>query len=534
MASDCDFLEGCSTFCCDPVKNLIDSEVNSPFIIITVPGPDGNTITVGNESQPQKRNQRQKRNHACVKSLKYGHTAGNGGGGFALEVEITDEAGGAFATFINSMVTSLKPEDNSTCNWINAKWGWIESNCDGIDVVKSWTVHTLLLQSIEFQFINGLMKFNLKGIDMSLLAFQTVIDDAYGADGITISLKDAIKEICRPYNITVEYRRPDEPDKADAWNFMSAAANGGQGDPDAAPSRYLANGQNFIQAIMRWVTPYRTDRDLGITLSFSSKIKPGEPNKLILWEDWIPHCGAINSKCGSIGTYIVNGGNNSPVISFQPNLKWQFGMLSRSGEAISPVKNESSPQESDNDCEVEDDTSPVKLGVKTFNIVTDDAIAVYGTQTALKETKKSEAEHSRANCSFNNVEAELRVQGDPQLADPVFLVGKRVSIVVINPYHIQDVGSFDCGDWLQAETCNSVLSNRSWIVKGTSHEIKEGSYTTTLKVQLPSPGSELSIGDPFGGDSDGFVIDQQTCGTPITVGNQQGTPGNNPAPPATT
>ncbi|MGL1636394.1 hypothetical protein ACSTJT_23245, partial [Vibrio parahaemolyticus] len=80
------------------------------------------------------------------------------------------------------------------------------------------------------------------------------------------------------------------------------------------------------------------------------------------------------------------------------------------------------------------------------------------------------------------------------------------SIVVINPFHIQDVGGEDCGEWLQAETCNAVLSNRQWLVLGTSHEIKEGSYTTTIKVRLDAPGTDISIGEPLGGDPDGHTV----------------------------
>jgi len=409
-------------------------------------------------------------------------------------------------------VTQLNLPQNMACNWINVRWGWIESGCDGNDTVRSFTQHTLLLQGIEFQYTNGLMKFNLKGIDLTQLAFQTSTDKTYGDDENPISLKQAIREICDDYSCDVEFRRPGE-DSSDAWNFGPPGLNGGGGDPNWAKSRFLAQGENFLQAIMRWVAPYKTDHGRGITPAFNSKIPSGSRSVLILWEDWIPRCGMLQPECSSVGTYIVNGGKDSPVISFQPNLKWQFGMLNKAGGATSPVKAEFKQEEGDKNCT----TGPsdiVEQGMKTFNIVTEDAVTIYGTKTALKSTQDAQAEHTRANCSFNNIEAELKIQGDPNLADPVFLVGKRVAIVVINPFHIQDgVGSGgDCGDWLQAETCNAVLSNRSWMIKGTSHEIKEGSYTTTIKVQLVAPGSELSIGEPLGADPGGFTINPSGCG----------------------
>ncbi|MFX8961275.1 hypothetical protein ABTN21_19265, partial [Acinetobacter baumannii] len=71
-----------------------------------------------------------RRNHAVVKSLKYGHTAGNGGGGFACEGEIADEAGGSFATFIDSVISVQDFGRIRNQNWIHIKWGWIETNCD--------------------------------------------------------------------------------------------------------------------------------------------------------------------------------------------------------------------------------------------------------------------------------------------------------------------------------------------------------------------------------------------------------------------
>jgi hypothetical protein len=325
----CDLLSGCGS-CCDGsnggpgIRGLIESHVNAPFIFITVGGSAG-TITVGNQSQPPE-------NHAVVKSLKYGHTAGGGGGGLHLEVEVADEKGGAFATFVNSLVTKVEFDTIRFCNFITASWGWIANYCDGTHEVISSTTHTLVLQSVDFTYTGGLMKFNLKGIDLSQVAFQTSLDKTYGEDNSPLGLKQAIQSICQEYNCAVRFLRPGSDEE---WNFGDSGTNGGQGDPNAKKASWKCHSENFLQAIQRWIQGYVTDRKLGITLAFNSKINSGDQPQLILWEDFMPQCGATLTSClASMGTYIVNGGNDSPVISFQPNLKWTFGQINKSGRCV--------------------------------------------------------------------------------------------------------------------------------------------------------------------------------------------------------
>lgn len=489
----CDFLQGCSKYCCEPVRELINSEIMAPFIEVTVLG-GGGKITVGNESHPARRN------HAAVKSLKYGHTAGSGGGGLEIDIEIVDEAGGSFATFIDHIVSIQDYERIKNKNWLHAKWGWIEATCDGTTSARRFTAHTMNLINIEFTYQHGVMKYMLKGLDMSAVAFESAHDETFGTDDSPIPLKQAIEEICDRYQCSVEFRRPRT---LDVWEFGDPAVKDGAGDPSWPKACWKSHGENFIQAIMRWIAPYRTNRGLGITPAFNSSLPPGSQNQLILWESFAPQCGEEKGCDRSIGTYIVNGGKHSPVISFQPNIRWTFGGLNRTSGATSSYDGGDKRETGDPNC----DTGPNDPGQgnRTYNIVSDDAVNVYGTRTALKDTMDAQVEHTKANVSRNSIEAELKIQGDPLLAAPVEMVGRTCSIVVINPFHVQDIGG-ECGEWLQAETCNSVLSNRQWMILGTSHEVKEGSYTTTLKVTLAAAGSEISIGDPLGGDDSGHTI----------------------------
>jgi hypothetical protein len=91
--------------------------------------------------------------------------------------------------------------------------------------------------------------------------------------------------------------------------------------------------------------------------------------------------------------------------------------------------------------------------------------------------------------------------GDPFYSNPILFVGtKFVSIVFINPYFFGDAAS---GTWLQTSTCNSMLSNKKYQVTGVSHNIGNGTYTTTLKLMLPVPNIDTPYGDSAGGNGCG-------------------------------
>jgi hypothetical protein len=358
------------------------------------------------------------------------------------------------------------------------------------------------LSKIAATFTHGLMKFTLEGIDVTAQASEGAIDKSYGTDKDPMPLKTAINLLCVKHSVKVYFWRPNTKEE---WEFGDPN-KGGKGDKNYPKGVWRENSQNLIQTIMNWIAPYKTDKDKGVTPSFNSKRPPGSQEELILWEGFAPRCGEIVDPCDpkvTIGTYIVNGSKFSPVISFNPTFNWHFGAINQSGGASSQVSNQQKPEQGIPNCDF-GKPDHVQKGNPTFNPVTDDAIRIYGTKRALTATQNSQAEHARANISANSISAELKVQGDPLLADPIFLTGKFCSVIFINPFHIQKTST--CGDWLQAEPCNSMLSNRAWIVLGSYHEIREGSYTTTIKLQLPAPGVDISVGEPLGADPKGGKI----------------------------
>jgi hypothetical protein len=107
--------------------------------------------------------------------------------------------------------------------------------------------------------------------------------------------------------------------------------------------------------------------------------------------------------------------------------------------------------------------------------------------------------------ALSPIEGELKIFGDPSLVFPIDLVGKTLSLIVINPFHIKNSSADSCGDWLAEPTCNSVFSNKNWQILGVNHQISSGSYVTILKIKLAVPGVELQPEDIIGGKGGGGI-----------------------------
>ena len=54
---------------------------------------------------------------------------------------------------------------------------------------------------------------------------------------------------------------------------------------------------------------------------------------------------------------------------------------------------------------------------------------------------------------------------------------------------------------------DNILSNKNWMIMGVNHQIKEGSYTTTLKLFLAVPGQQDEPGTTLGGNCGSVSFD---------------------------
>jgi hypothetical protein len=107
-----------------------------------------------------------------------------------------------------------------------------------------------------------------------------------------------------------------------------------------------------------------------------------------------------------------------------------------------------------------------------------------------EETLRSNMAHMKANLSgeFNiaAIQADLTIMGMPtdMFIRQELFNQSQLSIIVLNPFFVGDGPDRLCGEWshIVGSGCNEILSDRNYICLGINHTIREGSYTTTIKV----------------------------------------------------
>ena len=453
-------------------------------------------ITVGNESC-RLVNTFGEPHHAAIKSFEYGTFDGH-----KVKLEIIDEEGGAFFLFVEKLLKCL---DKATPQYFfQCQWGWTIQNCDGNWDFEASPIVTFVPINLEVSFSDGVVKYNITGTDAFAVSFVAREDEHTGDDANKICLKPAIEDLLQKNEpkAKVKFLRKENDGTITAWNYKPACpcfANG-------PLSSWTYDNQNKLGTVARWTQPFRTDRDKGLLFQWDTL----EPNPTtVLWEDNSLECDE-KARCNPgrfVGSFIVNGGKCSNVISFNPNINWPagFALMAQGGDlgAVNSKgvkKDNTRPQ----GCAPQGNS---KAGIKQSVELTRQGLDCYGTEDVYDETELSQMAHNKANVGregIQPIEAELRIQGNPgfKFVSSLFIHQAYACIVVINPFHLAGPWWDGCGDWmvLADSGCNTVLSNRFWKVMGVNHQIKEGSYVTTLKVVLPVPGVDISPDQPLGSD----------------------------------
>ena len=472
----------CPQFNCTGIRRPLEGHVLAPFVQIGFSG-DGQFITVGNNSSPPN-------NHAVIKSFEYGLTEGQG-----MKCEIFDEDGGDFTKFTEKLSKTLSkaPQDYQMI----VDFGWIVKKCGEttptvISVKNNGGRLTFLPLSIDVAYEQGKLKFSIEGSDFMDRIAENCTEDNQGSEDHKKPLKQAIEDLLKDNDPAVARVRYVRADLTEPWNFPNAdnSKNG-----DGPKSVWTCDQQNALATIRKWISPLRTEDNKGIIMEWNCANKNSEA-ELILWEGPPPDGRGEPCCQNSIGTYIVNGGKCSPVISFNPTLNWKLfnnnGSGGQSGGAsdggqpkvdgaegsqVEKVGNATSAATGNTDDQWRSKPLIVPLALK--------ADAAHAAATELREVKGS-------------IEADLKIQGDPSLSEPPFMHGKDLALIVINPFHIKR-GSTACGEWLAEPPCSRLFSNKRWLIKGVNHSIQEGNYVTTLKIQLPTQNNNLNPNEPLGG-----------------------------------
>ncbi|RDJ35652.1 MAG: hypothetical protein DWQ19_12605 [Crenarchaeota archaeon] len=488
-------LVGCTPqFQCGTIKRAIEGDNIAPYAkIFFGEDPNNPDITVGNNSAPQWSNT------AVIKSLQVG-----GSDGVGVRVEILDERGGSFHLFAEKIAKCMEKTQEEAKMGI--EWGWVVSYCDGTYFVNKSPIMYFLPTHLEVNFAEGKVKFIINGTDLMQAVFAARHDEIEGNDDLKMPLKQAIRELANKNHpkFDVEFLRKENDGTFSEFGFK--ADQGGFNGPKAV---WTCDGQNKLATIRKWLEPFRTDRDKGIIAVWDAS-ESRRPT-LVLMEDPQPACGESLSICSSsVGTYLVNAGSCSPVISFTPTINFvkSWANLTTGGNAGGAGSGEAVKKEKICSGQTEE------TGILQNISINGPAWDVFGPKRATEETQKGQEAHTRANLVVKDaIRAELRVQGDPspEFVHPKLMLDKFVSLVVINPFHIFGSGETGCGDWLAQPGCNEVLSNRNWKITGADHMIKEGSYITTLQLTLISPGTASPGGIPFGGPNSGGYVPENSC-----------------------
>lgn len=517
-------LVGCiEKFSCNqPLEKPTDAESVSPWVKARFNTIEGfgseiirdEIITVGNESSknmPSLFGVSKDANHAAIKSFEFGATDG-----VQCTLEIVDEEGGAFFYFVKRLIKCM--DETSSKFDFQVQWGWSRTlAADGSSSPIASPVVTFIPRDLKIDFSSGVIKYTITGSDTFQVAFAARGTESFGTSENPMALKDAIQKLLTETEpkCDVEYLRKTPDGSTDTWEYSKAS--GGKDNKDNKDSgrgplgSWKSDNQNKLATLMKWNEAYRTDADKGITPRWDTL---SATPKVVLWEDTSLSC-TDQATCDNpylhVGAFIVNGGNCSNVISFTPTINWPagFAMLAQGGAAggsatVETVRN-TNERAGVGDCKVQKDTN---AGSTVATTPDNNAENAYGSKNVLEETTKSQNAQSQANIGrqgIQPIEGELKLQGNPDIrfVSSFFIQSAYASIIVINPFHISDTADGLAKDWrfLADSACNSVLSNRFWKVLGVNHSIKEGSYVTTLKVNLPVPGIELAPYQALGTDN---------------------------------
>lgn len=492
---------------------LVRAHTLVPFVKLRFKNSNGAKITVGNESSDKSNSgacestpldcmpnystggSYSKKNHASVTHFQYGFSGPPGHGGDGISVEITDEDGGDFCNFMTNIMPNVRnPEDIAKHCEVQFQFGWITQDCNGVSKYFASQVRQCFAFTVDVSFQGGgVIKYTINGVHPAeaMAAGPNDTRNTEGSDLSPIELKIAIKNKMAKFGMDVEF-----PTALKEGNISCQGTGGSDGyfltpSPCKAYKNYGEwefkgnykwkdtwhdNNKDPISALEELLKDKMTTNDKNFHIATCNMLS-NRP-KIMIWESSLPDCKG-NTKLPNIGTFIVNGGQCSNVLEFKPQIQYIITNLAQGGgidQKIENVKGQDTSQGS-----IKKQTCGVSgHGTKQITTVSDPA-RNEDPKNALHKTTQAFAAAARALTPTAPIQAELVLQGVECLDDTVQLcAGHECTIIVINPFYIEKKA--DCKDWLMVSGFNGFLSSCHWFIAGVSHEIREGSFTTTLKV----------------------------------------------------
>jgi hypothetical protein len=461
--------------------------VAAPFIEVTF-GAGNNTLTVGNQSDPENNN------NACIIGLNISTS-----NGMNAKIEVVDQEGGQFYNFFDSLIKHINSTEPSICL---IDYGWIGSDCDNNPIKR--TMASVSGSRTEGQIIemnvtksSGLYSYEINCGSLMTIAQAGKTQKTYGFDGVSkYKLDLAITQYCQdpeqpPVFKQVNFWRKQKGGGTQTWEFKAIH--------DVPQGPWRTNNQGKLETILEWIQDWATDQGKGMVLSIDER--EGK-RSLILWEDPHTPCQNDNECAGDrLGTFIVNGGNCSNVLEFNPTINWSSAWASKTigGEQGGPTAAVGVPLKDNfpnnpNGC----NQGEYKQEGKTGNILLNNNLTTNTGEQALKIAAANRNANELANSKFQvasslggmmtAIEADLKIIGTVEMGfthiyDNLF---GYCSIIVINPFYLSRGGTDSCPKWIYGQSCNTVLTDTNWQLQQITHDIRGGKFETTLHVYLAS------------------------------------------------
>jgi hypothetical protein len=377
-----------------------------------------------------------------------------------------------------------------------------------------------IFKKVDVAAENGVYKVTLTFVDGFSFNEESKLDKMWGSEKFKMSFKDAII-LASKFNCNTG--KPDSLQKLARISFRKNAPwyfdvkEGGEAGPKSVWNSWRQGLFPFFREISLYLL---TSAKKGWWFAYDNG-SCSEPTILMI-EDRNPSL-CLNEKDlvlenGSIITYIVNGGDCSPVIKFNPSFNavpiQNSAKTDGKGNVVQAPKENiamggGGPSGIDQepiqllDCATKFDDKGKIIITRTNRNNNNSANGTLGTVSSSAEamnfrspkniTKdgaeatynqaKAEAGDGNAMNLFAPIKATLEIHGDPFWANSINLFKNFfIKIIFINSYCIEKSTKIDGAcEFLQKPKCNSRFSG-IYKVGSAKHSISSGSYVTSLEL----------------------------------------------------
>ena len=460
--------------------------------------------------------------------------------GFGAKLEIIDTSGNDFVGFYNTVYKNSCLKDNAPAPpgdqganntvrtqdifVVSVNVGYIFVNSEGQQVIYQSYVNAPS-RSLPGRQMGPYMNFYLTKIDVRVdsniwrydlelkasdgpLSNQTV-NDRKGAPGKEIPFLRAAEIMidgeCPPKLVLEDPNKARvaivKPPQGINGSFSYTSERGAGSGPNATRKGVYA-GYNLtpLDAIRKNMDTFITKDNKGVSMFFPTGannntlyLMEAESNFCIQKRGSLPECGITPFA----GTYVVNGGDFSPVINFNPTISF-IGKANKVSGGVAGGGVSAKSIQVNQTCNFDSDKSDDKTKQAKSQGQTIAMSSAVSNDTVNKEAPKNipqlqakagaaaiAAENATKPSMAGAITATLEIQGDPRFLWSLNTFGATIKIIFVNPFAISTQGSPIYGtetDWLATPKINSVISDGYYVIQGCDHQISNGSWRTTLKI----------------------------------------------------